>query len=192
MQLEIGEIYEGKVSGITKFGAFVEIDEKTTGLVHISEVANTFVNEIKDHIKEGETVKVKVLTVGDDGKISLSIKKAMPQEARPQRKPFNNEKRGNFGGNNGGNGGGNRSEGGFKPKSFPPKSFPPKSNDNGGQKPANARPPQQNWNATPVAAGPASFEDMLSKFKQNSEEKMGDIKRNLDGKRKGTSRRGRP
>lgn len=78
MQLEVGKIYEGKVSGITKFGAFVELDKDTTGMVHISEVANTFVNEIKDHLTEGQTVKVKVLNLGDDGKISLSIKKAQP------------------------------------------------------------------------------------------------------------------
>ncbi|WP_278459774.1 S1 RNA-binding domain-containing protein [Ruminococcus bicirculans (ex Wegman et al. 2014)] len=78
MQLEVGKIYEGKVTGITKFGAFVELDKDTTGMVHISEVANTFVNEIKDHLTEGQTVKVKVLNLGDDGKISLSIKKAQP------------------------------------------------------------------------------------------------------------------
>ena len=67
-----------KETGITKFGAFVELDKDTTGMVHISEVANTFVNEIKDHLTEGQTVKVKVLNLGDDGKISLSIKKAQP------------------------------------------------------------------------------------------------------------------
>ena len=79
MQLEVGKIYEGKVTGITKFGAFVELEKGTTGMVHISEVANTYVSEIKDHIQEGETVKVKVLSLGDDGKISLSIKKAQPR-----------------------------------------------------------------------------------------------------------------
>ena len=82
MQLEVGKIYEGKVTGITKFGAFVELDKDTTGMVHISEVANTFVSEIKDHLKEGQTVKVKVMSVGDDGKISLSIKKALPVQNR--------------------------------------------------------------------------------------------------------------
>ena len=63
MQLEVGKIYEGKVTGITKFGAFVELDKDTTGMVHISEVANTFVSEIKDHITEGETVKGYKLSV---------------------------------------------------------------------------------------------------------------------------------
>ena len=84
MQLDVGKIYEGKVTGITKFGAFVELEPGTTGMVHISEVANTFVNEIKDHLTEGQEVKVKVLSVGDDGKISLSIKKAVenPLSAR--------------------------------------------------------------------------------------------------------------
>ena len=83
MQLEIGKIYDGKVTGITKFGAFVELEPGTTGMVHISEVANTFVNEIKDHLQEGQTVKVKVLTIGDDKKISLSIKQTV--EAPPKR-----------------------------------------------------------------------------------------------------------
>ena len=58
MQLEVGNIYEGKVTGITKFGAFVELDKDTTGMVHISEVVNTFVSEIKDHLTEGQTVMV--------------------------------------------------------------------------------------------------------------------------------------
>ena len=53
MQLEVGKIYEGKVTGITKFGAFVELEKGTTGMVHISEIANTYVSEIKDHITEG-------------------------------------------------------------------------------------------------------------------------------------------
>ena len=86
MQLEVGKIYEGKVTGITKFGAFVELDKDTTGMVHISEVANTFVNEIKDHLTEGQTVKVKVLNLGDDGKISLSIKKAQPRHRESQER----------------------------------------------------------------------------------------------------------
>ena len=93
MQLDVGKIYEGKVTGITKFGAFVELEPGTTGMVHISEVANTFVNEIKDFLTEGQTVKVKVLSVGEDGKISLSIKKAAdnpPPRKDNVRKPYNN------------------------------------------------------------------------------------------------------
>ena len=83
MQLEVGKIYEGKVTGITKFGAFVELDKDTTGMVHISEVANTFVNEIKDHLTEGQTVKVMVIGL-DNGKINLSIKRTLPAPTRQQ------------------------------------------------------------------------------------------------------------
>lgn len=112
MQLEVGKIYEGKVTGITKFGAFVELDKDTTGMVHISEVANTFVNEIKDHLTEGQTVKVKVLNLGDDGKISLSIKKAQPA---PQRKPRENGHQGGREGRpNGGQRNFNRQGGNFQ------------------------------------------------------------------------------
>ena len=78
MQLEVGAILEGKVTGITKFGAFVELEGGKTGMVHISEVAPTFVREIRDFVTEGQTVKVKVLSIGEDGKISLSMKKSGP------------------------------------------------------------------------------------------------------------------
>ena len=92
MQLEVGSIFEGKVTGITKFGAFVELPDKITGMVHISEVASTFVKEIRDFVTEGQTVKVKVLSIGDDGKVSLSIKKAQapaPRQSAPRRPAFN-------------------------------------------------------------------------------------------------------
>lgn len=75
MQLEIGKIYEGKVKGITQYGAFVDIDGGGTGMVHISEIANTFVNEIRDHLTENQQVKVKVIGINEAGKVSLSIKK---------------------------------------------------------------------------------------------------------------------
>ncbi|MGN0551501.1 MAG: S1 RNA-binding domain-containing protein [Acutalibacteraceae bacterium] len=91
MQLEVGSILEGKVTGITNFGAFVELSEGVTGMVHISEVAPTYVSQIKDHLTIGQEVKVKVLSVSEDGKISLSIKKAMqkPKQFNKQdrRKP---------------------------------------------------------------------------------------------------------
>lgn len=76
MQLEVDKIVEGKVNKITKFGAFVDLGENKVGLVHISEVAPTFVKEVGDHIKEGQTVKVKILNLSEDGKIGLSIKQA--------------------------------------------------------------------------------------------------------------------
>ena len=86
MAIEVGAILEGKVSGITKFGAFIDLPESKTGMVHISEVAPTFITEITDYVKVGETVKVKVLAV-NDGKISLSMKQALPkeQQKRPQK-----------------------------------------------------------------------------------------------------------
>ena len=88
MQLEVGGIYEGKVTGITKFGAFVSFEGGQTGMVHISEVAPTFVTEIRDFVSEGQTVKVKVLSINEEGKISLSMKKALPedQQRRPARR----------------------------------------------------------------------------------------------------------
>ncbi|MEJ6952139.1 S1 RNA-binding domain-containing protein [Natronospora cellulosivora (SeqCode)] len=74
MSIEVGSTVEGKVTGITKFGAFVELPGGDTGLVHISEVANTYVKDISNFLKQDETVKVKVIKIGDDGKIGLSIK----------------------------------------------------------------------------------------------------------------------
>ena len=80
MLLEVGKVVEGKVSGITNFGAFIQLPEGKTGLVHISEVAEEYVKDINAHLKENQPVKVKVISV-DNGKISLSIKKAV--ENRP-------------------------------------------------------------------------------------------------------------
>jgi len=76
MQVEVGNIVEGKVSGITSFGAFVQLPNGKIGLVHISEVADEYVKDVKAHLKENQSVKVKVISVDSNGKISLSIKKA--------------------------------------------------------------------------------------------------------------------
>lgn len=157
MQPDVGKIYEGKVTGITKFGAFVEIEPGVTGMVHISEVANTFVNEIKDHLTEGQQVKVKVLSVSEEGKISLSIKKALPA---PPKKEFRGPREG--GRPNGGAG---------KPSGIAGKPRQDK---------AVSKEPQ-----TPESA----FEDMLNKFKASSDERIGDIRKNMDNKRRNTSRR---
>ncbi|NLN81719.1 MAG: S1 RNA-binding domain-containing protein [Clostridiales bacterium] len=140
MQLEVGAVLEGKITGITKFGAFVELPGGRTGMVHISEVAPTYVKEIRDYVTENQTVKVKVLTIGEDGKVSLSMKKAVEPEAARQR---------------------NTSPG---------------------------RPGGFEWQNTKNEA--TNFEDMISKFKQTSDEKMLDLKRSLDGKHGGFSRRG--
>ena len=150
MQLEIGEIVEGKVTGITKFGAFVELPGGKTGMVHISEVSTAYVKEISDHLSENQMVKVKILKISPDGKVSLSIKKCMEAIA-PAHPPA-------------------------QASSPPPRRIPRKDMGwQGGRKPAES----------------LNFEDMLTRFKQTSEDKMSDLRRNFDV-RKGASRRGQP
>ena len=88
MELTVGQILEGKVKSITNFGAFVSLPDNKTGMVHISEVANAYVSDIRQHLTEGQDVKVMVIST-DNGKINLSIKRL---EAKPQRE---NSNRGN-------------------------------------------------------------------------------------------------
>ena len=82
MPLEVGAIMEGKVTGITKFGAFVALPEGKSGLVHISEVANAFVSDVHEYVQMGQTVRVKVMAVSPEGKINLSIKRALEEAPR--------------------------------------------------------------------------------------------------------------
>ena len=84
MSIEVGSKLQGKVTGITNFGAFVELPDGSTGLVHISEVADNYVKDINDHLKVGDQVEVKVINVEKDGKIGLSIKKAKDRPAPPK------------------------------------------------------------------------------------------------------------
>jgi len=164
MGLEVGEIYEGKVTGITKFGAFVSLEGGHTGMVHISEIAPTFVNEIRDFVSEGQSVRVKVLSISEEGKISLSIKKALPPEEqhRPRR--------------SGPTLGGKRQGGPRPPRAPRPE-----------PKPGPGRPGDSEWQSRRNDTG--SFEDMMSRFKQTSDEKMSDLKRGNEPRR-GYSRRG--
>ena len=146
MQLEIGKIYDGKVKNITQYGAFVDIEGGGTGMVHISEISNSFVNEIRDFLTENQEVKVKVIGIDEAGKVSLSIKKAVdnpPQNKQNNSRPPRREEK-------------------SKPNVWEPKKQTPPSE--------------------------MSFEDMMSKFKQNSEEKMCDLKRSTDRKN-GTRRK---
>ena len=95
MSIEVGSKLEGKVTGITNFGAFVELPNGSTGLVHISEVADNYVKDINDHFKVGDMVEVKVMNVDADGKIGLSISKAKPQAetaSRTSSAPRNNNR----------------------------------------------------------------------------------------------------
>ncbi|KGX85489.1 S1 domain-containing RNA-binding protein [Pontibacillus litoralis] len=107
MSIEVGSKLQGKVTGITNFGAFVELPNGSTGLVHISEVADSYVKDINDHLKEGDQVQVKVINVEKDGKIGLSIKKAQEN--------YNNKPRRPQGGGGGGKGNRDRRE---KPETF--------------------------------------------------------------------------
>ncbi|MGL4989684.1 MAG: S1 domain-containing RNA-binding protein [Sarcina sp.] len=137
MALETGSILEGKVVNITNFGAFVEV-EGETGLVHISEVAESFVKDIREHLKEEDIVKVKVLGTDEKGKISLSIKQAMPprkKSARPVEVDWS--KKENTGYNK------NRNMKSSKPKT-------------------------------------ENFEDIMSRFLKDSEERLQDVKKNQE------------
>ncbi len=98
--LETGAIVEGKITGLTAFGAFVSLPDGKSGMVHISEVSNSFVKDIKEVLKEGDTVKVKILNISEEGKISLSIRKAEEspkesQQKRGSRPPRNDRPRAN-------------------------------------------------------------------------------------------------
>ena len=84
MELTVGTVLEGKVKSITNFGAFVALPENKTGMVHISEVANAYVSDIRQHLTEGQDVKVVVIGT-DNGKINLSIKRLEPREPRQPR-----------------------------------------------------------------------------------------------------------
>ena len=94
MSIEVGAKLQGKVSGITNFGAFIDLGEGKTGLVHISEISDGFVKDIHDVLTVGDEVTVKVTSVGDDGKVGLSIRKAQDQP-QPEKKPFKREFRDN-------------------------------------------------------------------------------------------------
>ncbi len=135
MALEVGQIVEGKVSGITGFGAFIDLPDGETGLVHISEVARNYVKDINEHLSMGQTVKVKVLSLDEKGKISLSIKKA--QEGHFQRRAA---------------------------------------------QPFSGVPAEIDWGSENDQKD-MSFEDMMASFKQSSDARMLDIKRNVEGKR---------
>jgi S1 RNA binding domain protein len=114
LSIEVGSKVQGKVTGITNFGAFVELPGGTTGLVHISEVADSYVKDVNDHLKVGDQVEVKVISE-KDGKTALSIKKAIDKpegqtssySQRPQRQGRDNRQSKDFRSKGGGN---------FKPK----------------------------------------------------------------------------
>lgn len=141
MSIEVGSKLQGKVTGITKFGAFVELPGGTTGLVHISEVADSYVKDINDHLKVGDQVEVKVINVENDGKIGLSIKKAIDRPERPERPERPRQDRPQRGRNND-----------FRPRT-------------------------------------ENFEQKMSRFLKDSEDRLSSLKRNTESKRGGRGAR---
>lgn len=141
MELTVGQIVEGKITGITAFGVFLDIGDGKSGLVHISEVSRTYINDLNEVVKVGDLVKAKILNIGDDGKISLSIKRAAEPEKKEPRE---------------------RRE----------------------RRPASPPKPDNSYVWTPKKSESASFEEMMNKFKQTSDEKFSDLKRkNPEAKR---------
>lgn len=147
LELEVGAILEGKVTGVKKFGAFVLFENGKTGMVHISEVSNGFIEDLSTVLTEGEMVKVKIMNIGNDGKIGLSIKRALPPESRTQNQGAAHHR----------------------------------------ARPARPRPEAPRvWQPKPQThQGDLSFEDMMSKFKTQSEEKISDLKRVTENRRGG-------
>ncbi len=151
MSQTVGTIVKGKVTGITKFGAFVEVEGGDRGMVHISEISRSYVEDISKELSVGQAVECKVLSIADDGKLALSIKQTQAVVDKP------------------------------KPK----REFKPRQNRKYTPAPKVTSPPDFEWQSTQSASG--SFEDMMSIFKKQSEDKMSDLKR---GESRGYSRRG--
>ena len=160
MEPQVGSIVEGKVTSITKFGAFVALDSGKSGLVHISEIANSFVNDVHDFLQEGQTVKVLVLSA-ENGKINLSIKKALPPQERPAPR----------GPRPGMNGGARPAGGAARPA------------------PQQSRPAFASRQQPLPPSADQSSEDKLKQLLTSSEGKMADLNRSIDGKRGGGRRR---
>ena len=161
MELTVGAVVEGKVKSITNFGAFISLPDNKTGMVHISEVANAYVSDIRQHLTEGQDVKVMVIGM-DSGKINLSIKRLEPKPQREgNRPPYR-----------GGNGG-QRREG--QPQ-----------NREGGN-----RPPQQRAPMRPAAPKTADqlFEEKLKAFMSESDSKLSGIKQYADHRSSSRPRR---
>jgi S1 RNA binding domain protein len=170
MEISVGAILEGNIKSITKFGAFVSLPGGRSGLVHISEIAHSYVADVKDFLTEGQEVKVKVVSIDEAGRINLSIKKATPPPPRPQNPQRDRQ------------GGGNRSD--FRGKSDRPfnkdrEGAPRSNNYNNGPRQGGDR-NYQPRNAAPAAAsqnaGPADFEARLKQFMQMSDSKLSDLR----------------
>ena len=165
MSIEEGVVVNGKITGITDFGAFMEIEGGKTGMIHISHVSAGFVKDIKDHLQVGQEVTAKVIKVSPEGKISLSIKELEQNSEKKGEKPQRSDR-------------GDKSDKGEKKPYV--KRDRPAPNVWTGQK------------SSAPSGEKQSFEDMMASFKKASDEKMSDLKR-TDAKRGsvGYSRRGK-
>ena len=167
MELTVGAVLEGKIKSITNFGAFVALPENKTGMVHISEVANAYVSDIRQHLTEGQDVKVMVIGT-DNGKINLSIKRLEPKPQRENNGGFQ-RREGGFQNREGGfqrrenNGNFQRREGGFQ------------NRDQGQNRPQRA--PVQP--AAPKTADQL-FEEKLKAFMTESDSKLSGMKQYAD------------
>ena len=150
--VSVGSIVAGKVAKVTNYGAFVDLEGGGSGMIHISEVANTYVKDFNDYLKVGEEVTVKVIGINEAGKVSLSIKETMDKAPQQQQ------------------GQPPRREGG-RPQRSAPRTW-------------NGRGPQ------PPSTGDA-FEDMLSRYKRSSDDRMSDLKKVMDTRRGSANRRSR-
>lgn len=162
MKLETGSIVTGKVTGITKFGAFVTIAPGKSGLVHISEIANTYVNDIHDFLTEGQDVEVKIINIDDAGRINLSIKAALPAPeptVQKQDRPAFTQKK-------------------------PAAEQRPSPKPQYGQ---STSVPDSGY--VPQTSGDAVFEDKLKRFMQDSDSKMAGVRQYAE--RKTSRRRGK-
>lgn len=169
MSIVVGTKLEGKVTGITHFGAFVELPGGVTGLVHISEIADNYVKDVNDHLKIDDVVTVKVINVDKDGKIGLSIKQTVDKPIEQQRPARTDRPSGGFQRNYDGNragqhrtgSGDDRGGGGYH-------------RGGGGNRSFNK--PMGNKN---------TFEDKVSRFLKDSEERISSLKKNTESKRGG-------
>ena len=164
MELTVGTILEGKVKSITNFGAFISLPENKTGMVHISEVANAYVSDIRQHLTEGQDVKVVVIGA-ENGKINLSIKRLEPKPQRPEggRPNFRD------------NGGAPRREGGFRP--------------NPNQAQSQNRPARQAPTPPPAPkTADQLFEEKLKAFMSESDSKISSIRQYSDHRTKSRRR----
>ena len=154
MELTVGAVLEGKIKSITNFGAFVALPENKTGMVHISEVANTYVSDIRQHLSEGQDVKVVVIS-NENGKINLSIKRLEP---KPQRE------------NTG------RPQGNFRPAGDRPQRREGAFQGQGNAQPQTGRPQRAPMPPAAPKTADQLFEEKLKAFMSESDNKLSGIR----------------